>query len=152
MVNVAGSGCAALGAACRRNEERQDWQKRNITAWLKEIDRAGLDAVNRSMRRGCGTTVKDYGHAATVEWRESGWAASPRNVESGSWPRSGSRTPQNLTVAYHAACSMQHGQKLIEPPKLLRDAGFVVKDVPGPSAALGRHLSGIAAHPVPPPA
>jgi glycolate oxidase iron-sulfur subunit len=35
------------------------------------------------------------------------------------------------TVAYHAACSMQHGQKVIEAPKrLLRDAGFVVKDVP----------------------
>ena len=36
-----------------------------------------------------------------------------------------------LTVAYHSACSMQHGQKINEPPKkLLRDAGFVVKDVP----------------------
>ncbi len=36
-----------------------------------------------------------------------------------------------LTVAYHSACSMQHGQKVIEQPKkLLRDAGFAVKDVP----------------------
>jgi glycolate oxidase iron-sulfur subunit len=34
-------------------------------------------------------------------------------------------------VAYHSACSMQHGQKVIEQPKkLLRDAGFIVKDVP----------------------
>jgi len=40
-------------------------------------------------------------------------------------------TPKPLTVAYHSACSMQHGQKLTEPPKkLLRDAGFTVKDVP----------------------
>ena len=40
-------------------------------------------------------------------------------------------SPKRLTVAYHSACSMQHGQKLIEPPKkLLRDAGFTVKDVP----------------------
>ena len=35
-----------------------------------------------------------------------------------------------LTVAYHSACSMQHGQKITdEPKKLLRAAGFVVKDV-----------------------
>ena len=40
-------------------------------------------------------------------------------------------TPQPLTVAYHSACSMQHGQKLDAlPRKLLREAGFVVKDVP----------------------
>ena len=40
-------------------------------------------------------------------------------------------TARPLTVAYHSACSMQHGQKLNEQPrKLLRDAGFIVKDVP----------------------
>ena len=40
-------------------------------------------------------------------------------------------TARPLTVAYHAACSMQHGQKVNEQPrKLLRDAGFIVKDVP----------------------
>jgi glycolate oxidase iron-sulfur subunit len=40
-------------------------------------------------------------------------------------------TPRPLTVAYHPACSMQHGQRVIEQPKkLLRDAGFIVKDVP----------------------
>jgi glycolate oxidase iron-sulfur subunit len=40
-------------------------------------------------------------------------------------------TARPLTVAYHSACSMQHGQKVIEQPKkLLRDAGFIVKDVP----------------------
>jgi glycolate oxidase iron-sulfur subunit len=36
-----------------------------------------------------------------------------------------------LTVAYHAACSLQHGQKVVRPPKeLLSNLGFVVKDVP----------------------
>jgi glycolate oxidase iron-sulfur subunit len=34
-------------------------------------------------------------------------------------------------VAYHAACSLQHGQKVLRQPKdLLSKAGFVVKDVP----------------------
>ena len=35
------------------------------------------------------------------------------------------------TIAYHSACSMQHGQKITDLPKrLLRAAGFNVKDVP----------------------
>ena len=39
--------------------------------------------------------------------------------------------PTGQTVAYHSACSMQHGQKLSdEPKKLLKAAGFNVKDVP----------------------
>ena len=136
VVNVAGSGCCGSSVLhVGRNEEAVELAKRNITAWLKEIDGAGLDAIviNAS---GCGTTVKDYGHmlADEPEWREKAEQVgrlakdvSEVMAEVGL----ANVTPQNLTVAYHAACSMQHGQKLIEPPKkLLRDAGFVVKDVP----------------------
>ena len=36
-----------------------------------------------------------------------------------------------LEIAYHDACSLQHAQKVTQPPRdLLRDAGFVVRDVP----------------------
>ncbi|MEA2937688.1 MAG: glycolate oxidase iron-sulfur subunit, partial [Alphaproteobacteria bacterium] len=39
--------------------------------------------------------------------------------------------PNGLAVAYHAACSLQHGQKITrEPKELLSKLGFVVKDVP----------------------
>ena len=39
------------------------------------------------------------------------------------------RTP--LVVAYHAACSLQHGQRVTRDPKeMLSKSGFVVKDVP----------------------
>jgi glycolate oxidase iron-sulfur subunit len=39
--------------------------------------------------------------------------------------------PPRLTVAYHAACSLQHGQKVVRAPKeLLSKFGFIVKDVP----------------------
>ncbi len=136
VVNVAGSGCCGSSVLhVGRNEEAVELAKRNITAWLKEIDGAGLDAIviNAS---GCGTTVKDYGHmlADEPEWREKA-AQVARLAKDVSEVMAevglANVTPQNLTVAYHAACSMQHGQKLIEPPKkLLRDAGFVVKDVP----------------------
>ena len=37
----------------------------------------------------------------------------------------------DLVVAYHSACSMQHGQGIrTEPKTLLKRAGFTVKDVP----------------------
>ena len=37
----------------------------------------------------------------------------------------------DVTIAYHSACSLQHGQKITHAPKdLLSKNGFVVKDVP----------------------
>jgi glycolate oxidase iron-sulfur subunit len=36
-----------------------------------------------------------------------------------------------MRIAYHSACSMQHGQKITSAPQmLLRQAGFEVVDVP----------------------
>jgi glycolate oxidase iron-sulfur subunit len=146
VVNAAGSGCCGSSVLhLGRKEDAVALAKRNIEAWLGEADGAGLDAiiVNAS---GCGTTVKDYGHLLADDpvWRERAEqvAALARdisefmveiglvNVNLGNVGlRNVSGRP--LTVAYHSACSMQHGQKVIEQPKkLLRDAGFVVKDVP----------------------
>jgi len=111
--------------------------KRNIAAWSREIEGAGLDAVviNAS---GCGTTVKDYGFMLRNDddWAEraakvSGITKDITEVMSdlGLKPARADLPP--LTVAYHSACSLQHGQQVKEPPKaLLRAAGFAVKDVP----------------------
>ena len=102
----------------------------NIRAWMAEKSGAGLDAVviNTS---GCGTTVKDYGHmfrhdplaadAATIS--EITMDISELLVKIG-LPEG----PQkNLRVAYHAACSLQHGQQIKSAPKdLLKRAGFEV--------------------------
>jgi glycolate oxidase iron-sulfur subunit len=136
VVNVAGSGCCGSSVLhVGRNEQAIELAKANITAWLHEIDGAGLDAIviNAS---GCGTTVKDYGNmlAAEPEWhaRAERVANLAKDV-SEVMAEVGlvNVTPRPLTVAYHSACSMQHGQKVIEPPKkLLREAGFTVKDVP----------------------
>ena len=50
--------------------------------------------------------------------------------------------PKKLVVAYHAACSLQHGQKILEAPKaLLRRAGFEVRTPPG-----GPHLLRLGGH------
>nr|WP_321985689.1 glycolate oxidase subunit GlcF [uncultured Lichenicoccus sp.] len=108
----------------------------NILAWAREIARGGLDAivVNAS---GCGTTVKDYGFMfrddpALAEQARmvSGLARDISEVMS----EIGLRAPVVATgqrVAYHSACSLQHGQRVQdEPRRLLAAAGFEVVDVP----------------------
>ena len=132
VVNVAGSGCC--GSSVQHigdNQQALALAKRNIEAWLA----ADVDAVviNAS---GCGTTVKDYGHmlADDPQWQDKAARVSrlARDVsELMAEIGLADVTPRQLTVAYHSACSMQHGQKVVEQPKtLLREAGFAVKDVP----------------------
>ena len=102
----------------------------NIRAWEAERQAGGLDAIviNAS---GCGTTIKDYGQmfrdaplagaAATV----AGLACDVTELLVRLAPQG--RAPLPLRVAYHAACSLQHGQKITAAPKqLLAAAGFAV--------------------------
>ena len=102
----------------------------NIKAWQHEIKGAGLDAIviNTS---GCGTTVKDYGHM----FAQTNNAAAAQQVAdltcdiSEVLARLDLRFVDlpKLNVAYHAACSLQHGQKIKNTPKvLLSAAGFSV--------------------------
>jgi glycolate oxidase iron-sulfur subunit len=103
----------------------------NIRAWTREMDGEGLDAViiNTS---GCGTTVKDYGHMfrldAGMRRDAERVSAITRDVSEfmAGIGLDGPKAPP-LRVAYHAACSLQHGQKVTEAPKkLLRACGFTV--------------------------
>ena len=108
----------------------------NIGAWESLRTTGGLDAivVNAS---GCGTMVKDYGfllradpHEAEAAARVSERARDITEViaELGLQP-SGAIPP--LRVAYHSACSLQHGQRLDRAPRaLLAAAGFAVAEVP----------------------
>tara|TARA_R110002049_G_scaffold44089_2_gene129250 strand:- start:117 stop:746 length:630 start_codon:yes stop_codon:yes gene_type:complete len=102
---------------------------KNIHAWVAEMD-AGLDAIviNTS---GCGTTVKDYGHM----FRNTDLAADAARVSAIAVDVSEvlmkldmpEGADKNTRVAYHAACSLQHGQKIKTYPKdLLKKAGFTV--------------------------
>lgn len=104
----------------------------NIRAWVAEMDGTGLDAIviNAS---GCGTTVKDYGFMFRTDPAMKADAervsAMTKDVteylsETGLLPEG---TAKGLKVAYHSACSMQHGQKITGLPKdLLKRAGFEV--------------------------
>jgi glycolate oxidase iron-sulfur subunit len=136
-VVTAGEGCCgALVQHMGRESEAHAFAASAIAAWHAEIERGGLDAILITAS-GCGTTIKDYGFmfrddpalaakAATV----SGLAKDISEYLAGLALPPPSRAT-GLTVAYHSACSMQHGQKIVdEPKKLLRAAGFTVKDVP----------------------
>jgi glycolate oxidase iron-sulfur subunit len=108
----------------------------NIDAWTREIEGQGLDAILITIS-GCGTTVKDYGFMLRTDPAYAARAAKvsglARDVSEylATLPIKPSRAPAALTIAYHSACSLQHGQKIHREPKaLLAACGFAVKDIP----------------------
>jgi glycolate oxidase iron-sulfur subunit len=127
--------CGALTHHMGLEGESHASAKRNIDAWIAEADGAGLDAILITAS-GCGTTIKDYGHMfrgdAAYADKAARVSALARDVTEYLETLDLAVQPvPKLTIAYHSACSMQHGQQLKEGPKrLLMRAGFAVKDVP----------------------
>ncbi len=135
VVVAKGAGCC--GALTHHlGQGGRDYARANILAWSREIDVGGLDAIviNAS---GCGTTVKDYGfmfrndpELAEPAKRISALARDVSEImsEIGLKTRVG---PVGRRVAYHGACSLQHGQQVRRQPKrLLEEAGFEVVEPP----------------------
>ncbi|OYU38341.1 MAG: glycolate oxidase iron-sulfur subunit [Pseudorhodobacter sp. PARRP1] len=118
--------CGALTHHMGREAESHAAARANIAAFMAEKRGAGLDAIviNTS---GCGTTVKDYGHMlGTPDAAEVATMALDISelLQRLTIPEG---APKGLTVAYHAACSLQHGQQIKTTPKdLLKRAGFTV--------------------------
>jgi glycolate oxidase iron-sulfur subunit len=109
--------------------------KAQIVAWEHEIAAGGLDAIviNAS---GCGTEVKDYGFMLRddPEWSQRAGRVSALTKDITEFVATlgikANRPAGDWVIAYHSACSMQHGQKLDALPKqLLRDAGFQLRDI-----------------------
>jgi glycolate oxidase iron-sulfur subunit len=128
--------CGALTHHMGREAPALHAAKANVAAWSAERERGGLDAVviNAS---GCGTTVKDYGFMLRHDpaWAERAQAIAAMTEDVSEFlHRLGVADPvteTGRTVAYHSACSMQHGQGIrAEPKALLEKAGFVVKEPP----------------------
>jgi glycolate oxidase iron-sulfur subunit len=124
--------CGALPHHLGKAEQAKAMARANIAAWTREIDGEGLDAIIVTAS-GCGTSVKDYGFMLREEpaiaqdaARISALARDVSEVLAALQPPGGP-APMGLTVAYHSACSLQHGQGVREEPKaLLRAAGFTV--------------------------
>jgi glycolate oxidase iron-sulfur subunit len=104
----------------------------NVDAWSREIEGEGLDAIIITTS-GCGTTIKDYGHMLRLDpayaERAAKVSALAKDISEFLVER-GLPAPvitAGRRVAYHAACSLQHGQKVRTAPKaLLSAAGFTV--------------------------
>jgi len=137
VVRAAGEACCgSLAHHMGREDEALSQARNNIDAWTRELEGQGLDAILVTVS-GCGTTIKDYGFLLR---NDPAYAAKAARVSACTRDvteylavlglrEAGASAP--LTVAYHAACSLQHGQKVLRQPKnLLSKAGFVVKDVP----------------------
>jgi len=134
VVVAKGAGCCgALNHHIGQHAAAMAHARSNIEAWSREAEGAGLDAIviNAS---GCGTTVKDYGFLFRTEpelWKTRAEQVGALAVDiTELLARLGyeaTRPAPGLTVAYHAACSLQHGQKVTREPKaLLARAGFRV--------------------------
>jgi glycolate oxidase iron-sulfur subunit len=136
VVVAAGEGCCgSLAHHMGRENEALARARANIDAWTREIDGGGLDAILVTIS-GCGTTVKDSGFMLRTDEEYADKAEKVSTLA-----RDVSEylakldlkvaAPQPLSVAYHSACSLQHGQRVhLEPKQLLSRLGFVVKEVP----------------------
>lgn len=125
--------CGSLVHHMGREAQALEAARRNVDIWLGEIEKGGLDAIIITAS-GCGTTIKDYGFMLRLDPAYADKAARvsalakdvTEYLSTLDLPQQEAR---GLTVAYHSACSMQHGQKITTVPKvLLGKAGFVVRD------------------------
>lgn len=137
VVVARGEGCCgSLLHHMGREVEARAQARVNIDVWSREIDGEGLDAILITIS-GCGTTVKDYGFMLRTD---AAYAAKAAKVSALAHDVSEYLTglglkpaaaPPGLAVAYHSACSLQHGQRVDrEPKELLAHLGFAVKEVP----------------------
>ena len=134
IVTPKGEGCCgALVHHMGREEAALDFARANVDAWMREVDRGGLDAILITAS-GCGTTIKDYGHMLRLDpayaVKAAKVSALARDVTEYLTTLDLPQQPsKGISVAYHSACSMQHGQKItLQPKLLLKAAGFAVKD------------------------
>ena len=114
--------------------------KRNISIWYDEYIKNGLDAII-SNTSGCGTTLKDYGFIfrSDKDLKKKAKKISELTKDiteylSGNVKLNFIKKQKNertYKIAYHSACSMQHGQKIHEVPiNLIKKTGNEILDIP----------------------
>ena len=130
---VPGEGCCgSLVHHMGRKKEALAAARRNVDAWTLEIEGRGLDAIAITAS-GCGVTVKDYGFMLREDpayaEKAARVSALARDISEllAEIELPAMAAPEPLTIAYHPACSLQHGLRLGDLPKrLLQAAGFEV--------------------------
>ena len=134
VVVAEGAGCCgSLVHHMGREAQALAQARANIDAWLA-VEGADAIVINAS---GCGTTVKDYGFMLRTDpayaERAARIAGLAKDISEylADLPLMPAARGPKLTVAYHSACSLQHGQRVTRQPKeILARLGFAVSDVP----------------------
>jgi glycolate oxidase iron-sulfur subunit len=127
--------CGALVHHMGREHDALGFARANIDAWMAEVEGKGLDAILITAS-GCGTTIKDYGFMLRNDPAYAEKAARISELAKDVTEILATLELEHkrdvaMPIAYHSACSMQHGQQLKDGPKrLLAAAGFKVKEVP----------------------
>ncbi len=135
VVSPGAGCCGALKHHMGKEAQAHEQVRANVDAWTKEIEKGGIDAIviNAS---GCGTTVKDYGHMlqGDAAYAEKAAKISELTLDISEFLTKYDLGPpvrwSSLRIAYHSACSLQHGQRVTDDPKaLLKKAGYSVVDI-----------------------
>jgi glycolate oxidase iron-sulfur subunit len=130
VVVVREACCGSLTHHMGKEADALSRARRMIDQWTDE----NLDSIVITTS-GCGTTIKDYGHMLRLDTNYAGKAAvisaKAKDVTEFLAELDLPKANMNMRLAYHAACSIQHGQKIkSQPLTLLRNAGFEVAEVP----------------------
>lgn len=132
--------CGSLNHHLGKMSKANETFRNNISIWYEEYLKNGLDAII-SNTSGCGTTLKDYGFIfrSDKDFKKKAKKISEltkdiaeylnENVKLNFIPKT--KTTKKYKIAYHSACSMQHGQKIHnEPIDLIKKTGNEVYEIP----------------------
>lgn len=133
---VADDGCCgAISHHLSAAEEGLDFMRRNIDIWWPYIEQ-GVEAIIMTAS-GCGSLVKDYGHLLR---HDSAYAEKAAKVSALTQDLSEVLIAEDLSplkksndvkLAFHPPCSLQHGQKVIGVVEsILKQLGFTLTPIP----------------------
>ena len=129
--------CGSLNHHLGKEDDAHKDFKNNIITWYEEHKKGNLDAI-LSNTSGCGTTIKDYGFIFRDDKELSKKAKIISNLTKDiteylfdSLKLNISHKEKNYRIAYHSACSMQHGQKVhLQPISLLKKTNNEILEIP----------------------
>ena len=132
--------CGSLNHHLGKEKIAKDTFKKNITIWYDEYLDKGLDAII-SNTSGCGTTIKDYGFMfrSDKDFKKKAKKVSELTKDISEYLHEKvklnfipiKKNDKKYKIAYHSACSMQHGQKIHkEPIDLIKKTGNEVIEIP----------------------
>ena len=131
--------CGSLNHHLGKEELAKETFKKNINMWYDEYLKNGLDAII-SNTSGCGTTLKDYGFVFRNdnELKKKAKKISELTKDITEFldqnlklSFKSDKVTKKYNIAYHSACSMQHGQKVHKQPiDLLEKTGNKILNIP----------------------